>query len=260
MALDKLVDSTQLDADLTSVANAIRTKGGTNAQLAFPAEFVSAIEDIETGGGGDYVANDWADRTKPTGDITVSENFVDNSNYYYLLYARSGIDNVLFTGTGYLPDFFLSRSSVKKIVATNAKEVGASLAANCTSLEYAVFKNVHFMYGNVFSSCTNLLGVDLGGNGSNKRVGKQDFSGATKFATLVLRANAVLPLENINAFTNSPFASGKAGGTLYVPSAQIANYQAATNWSTILGYANNQILPIEGSIYETQYVDGTPIE
>ena len=51
MSVDKLVDSTQLDADLTSVANAIRTKGGTSAQLAFPAEFVSAIEDIETGGG-----------------------------------------------------------------------------------------------------------------------------------------------------------------------------------------------------------------
>lgn len=51
MAVDKLVDSTQLDADLTSVANAIRTKGGTSAQLAFPAEFVQAIEDIETGGG-----------------------------------------------------------------------------------------------------------------------------------------------------------------------------------------------------------------
>lgn len=38
-------------ADLTSVANAIRTKGGTSAQLAFPADFVSAIGAIETGGG-----------------------------------------------------------------------------------------------------------------------------------------------------------------------------------------------------------------
>lgn len=51
MALDKLVDSTQLDTGLTSVANAIRAKGGTSAQLAFPAEFVQAIEAIETGGG-----------------------------------------------------------------------------------------------------------------------------------------------------------------------------------------------------------------
>lgn len=52
MAVDKLVDSTQLNADLTSVANAIRTKGGTNASLAFPAGFVSAVEAIPSGGGG----------------------------------------------------------------------------------------------------------------------------------------------------------------------------------------------------------------
>lgn len=52
MSVDKLVDSSQLDADLTSVANAIRTKGGTSADLAFPAGFVSAVEAIPTGGGG----------------------------------------------------------------------------------------------------------------------------------------------------------------------------------------------------------------
>ena len=46
MAYDKLVDSTQLDSDLTSVANAIRTKGGTSAELAFPAGFVSAVNDL----------------------------------------------------------------------------------------------------------------------------------------------------------------------------------------------------------------------
>lgn len=50
MSIDKAVDSTQLDSDLTSVANAIRTKGGTSAQLAFPNGFVSAIGDIPTGG------------------------------------------------------------------------------------------------------------------------------------------------------------------------------------------------------------------
>lgn len=51
MAVDKLVDSTQLDTDLTSVANAIRTKGGTSASLAFPSGFVSAVEAIPSGGG-----------------------------------------------------------------------------------------------------------------------------------------------------------------------------------------------------------------
>lgn len=42
--------------DLTSVANAIRTKGGTTAQLVYPSGFVSAINAIETGGGGTPIA------------------------------------------------------------------------------------------------------------------------------------------------------------------------------------------------------------
>jgi len=39
------------DSDLTSVADAIREKGGTSAQLEFPTGFVDAVEAIETGGG-----------------------------------------------------------------------------------------------------------------------------------------------------------------------------------------------------------------
>lgn len=61
MAVDKLVDSAQLDADLTSVANAIRTKGGTSAQMAFPAGFVSAVQAIPTG-------------ITPTGTKQITEN------------------------------------------------------------------------------------------------------------------------------------------------------------------------------------------
>ena len=38
------------DTDLTAVANAIRSKGGTSASLAFPADFVSAIAAIPSGG------------------------------------------------------------------------------------------------------------------------------------------------------------------------------------------------------------------
>ena len=51
MAVDKLVDSSQLNSDLTSVANAIRAKSGGSSQLAFPAGFVSAIQNIPSGGG-----------------------------------------------------------------------------------------------------------------------------------------------------------------------------------------------------------------
>ena len=51
MALDKVVDSAVLDAQLTSIADAIRSKGGTTDQLTL-AGMVDAINAIQTGGGG----------------------------------------------------------------------------------------------------------------------------------------------------------------------------------------------------------------
>lgn len=61
MAYDKVVDSGVLDAGMTEVAQAIRAKGGTTEQLAWPDGFKSAIESIETG-------------ITPTGSVAISEN------------------------------------------------------------------------------------------------------------------------------------------------------------------------------------------
>lgn len=52
------VDSTQLNTDLTSVANAIRAKSGGSSALAFPAGFVSEIQAIPSGGGGPHEVPD----------------------------------------------------------------------------------------------------------------------------------------------------------------------------------------------------------
>ena len=70
-AVDKLVDSSQLNSDLTSIANAIRTKGGTSAQLAFPSGFVSAVEAIPSGGGSSVKYT----RYTLTGDTTLNIGF-----------------------------------------------------------------------------------------------------------------------------------------------------------------------------------------
>lgn len=45
------IDYLTTDQELTSIANAIRTKGGTSASLTYPAGFVSAIENLPSGGG-----------------------------------------------------------------------------------------------------------------------------------------------------------------------------------------------------------------
>ena len=95
--------------------------------------------------------------------------------------------------------------------------------------------------------------------GSDGSFGGNSFVNTATLDTFIIRADSVMPLGNINNFDGTCFASGKSGGTLYVPSSLKSSYESATNWSTILGYANNQIKAIEGSIYETQYADGTPI-
>ena len=50
MAVDKFVDSTQLDADLTSIANAIRAKTGKSENISLPSGLASAVSEIQTTG------------------------------------------------------------------------------------------------------------------------------------------------------------------------------------------------------------------
>lgn len=47
-----MADYLTTDTELTSIANAIRTKGGTSESLSFPTGFVDAVNAIQTGGGG----------------------------------------------------------------------------------------------------------------------------------------------------------------------------------------------------------------
>ena len=87
MALDKAVDSAQLNADLTAVADAIRTKGGTSAQLAFPDGFVSAVQAIEgapdlqivvtTSAGATVTATKGSKTVSGTADVVVGTANVD---------------------------------------------------------------------------------------------------------------------------------------------------------------------------------------
>lgn len=49
------------DTELTSIANAIRTRGGTSAALTYPEGFITAIENIPSGGGSPVIITDTTD-------------------------------------------------------------------------------------------------------------------------------------------------------------------------------------------------------
>lgn len=234
MSVDKLVDSTQLDSDLTSVANAIRTKGGTSAQLAFPAGFVQAIGEIETGGGGISI-DGLVENTEPSGDLHIDTATIIEG---YSLYNKNSLTSI-------------HSKSVTSIMP---------YAIRSTSILTAVFEKLERLYNRSIGECPAVKSIDILGTTANQMFASYAFNNDSALDTLIIRVDGVYPLSGgVNAFTGTPFASGGTGGTLYVPQAQIANYQAATNWVTLLGYANNQILSIEGSQYENYYADGIPI-
>lgn len=64
-----MADYLTTDTELTSVANAIRTKGGTSASLVYPTGFVTAIQNIPSGG------TDVSDTTATAADVRTGKYF-----------------------------------------------------------------------------------------------------------------------------------------------------------------------------------------
>ena len=87
-----------------------------------------------------------------------------------------------------------------------------------------------------FYGCSKLTKADFSAVTS---IGTQSFQSCTSLTTLILRSETMATLGGTNAFGSMPIASGT--GYIYVPSALVDSYKAASNWST---YAN-QIRAIE---------------
>lgn len=185
----------------------------------------------------------------------------------YIFYGCSALKNVnlpKLTGNNSGNYQFGNCTALEHIYLPKASVAGGSTFRGCTSLKTAVLPGSTTAMGTYeFYGDSNLEAVDL----KTSKVGDYGFQGCTKLNMLVLRNTSLASLANTRAFTNTPFASGKAGGTLYVPETLISNYQSATNWVTILGYTNNSIKSIESTHTDPDapidltlyYADGTAI-
>ena len=140
----------------------------------------------------------------------------------------------------------------------------------CTSLRSVTLKlntsstTIPYLSNAMFYGCSSLEIVDLG---QTSGVGGTTFYNCTVLDTIILRyTTTVASLGNTAAFDGTPFKNGGTGGTIYIPKTLYDalgtgtnDYKAATNWSTIDGYGTITWAAIEGSIYETQYADGSPV-
>lgn len=287
MAVDKLVDSTQLNADLTSVANAIRTKGGTSGQLAFPAGFVQAIGDISGGGGGGNAnisqdANGYIvlDDDTPSGSIlddyfaNAITDYVNNSlteeRREYSFRFGDNTESVTFTKLRIADLYSFAGCLAKKIFLPALTFFGRFAFGNCTRLEKIAFPSINLTSNanidNAFNGCRALTHVDFGENNTG-RIGSANTFRYCPLEVVVIRQSTMPILYNISAFQDTPFYNGGAGGEIYIPKSlydhlgdgTALDYKAATNWSTVDGYGTITWRQIEGSAYEDYYVDGTPV-
>ena len=179
---------------------------------------------------------------------SVSDNTVTKVSDYVFYYCTS-LTSVSLPNASSIGEYaFYYCTSLTSISLPNASSIGNYAFQKCTSLTSVSLPNASSIGYYAFQQCSKLTSISLPNASSIKEYA---FYSCTKLTTLIIRTSEVCVLNSINVFQYTPFASGKAGGALYVPQALIASYQANTTWNSLLtGNANNQILPIEGSIYE----------
>ena len=161
---------------------------------------------------------------------------------------------------------FQSVTSLISVCLPNAIANGANCFSGCTGLKTAVIGGTIARHINLlFNGCTALEAADI--VKGTYAVNSLTFQNCRALQTIILRPSQIVPCGYVDAFKGSTFASGGAGGTIYIPKAlydhlgdgTALDYKAATNWSTIDGYGTITWAKIEGSVYENAYADGTPI-
>lgn len=120
--------------DLTKVASAIRAKGGTTAQLAYPDGFVTAIQAIETGGGGgsDELVNSLIDRT-------ISGAYVNNTVTAIGVYGLAGC------------------TKLTSVVLPAVRRTEGNAMTGCSGLTKADFSNLQTIRYSTFYSNKKLV-------------------------------------------------------------------------------------------------------
>jgi hypothetical protein len=256
MAYDKVIDSEKLNQDLTSIADAIRTSGGTTKPLEFPQGFVKAVEPLVNKE--DYLADVF------NGDVSelVNSKVATKLPADFQRENRNLIKVDMANATSVGSYCFYNCRSLVSLSLPSATSVGGYGISNCINLEYLYLPSVTTVNEESITSCKKLTSLYLPSltkiNSwgytfqTNDKLAKAYFPKLTNITggsffncyaleTLILGADTVCTLGGSvsNVFGNTKIGNGT--GYVYVPSALVEEYKAATNWSAIA----NQIRAIE---------------
>lgn len=240
----------------------IEVEGGTSVRLPTAGKYCDQdIVVAATGGGGGISADDIAN-CAIKGDINLTVKTIKQGAFW----GNGGITSVDAPNATTIEErAFNSCGSITEINAPEVVSIGTYGLAYCYDLAKIDFPKLETIgtYGlyycsgvqgdlvfpaltaaptQCFCRMSGITSIDLPVCTS---ILDQVFRYCSKLDTIILRSTTLCTLGNINTFYNMPFASGKSGGKLYVPSALVESYKTAAKWSTILGYATNEIRAIE---------------
>lgn len=180
---------------LNAVADAIRSRAGTEDALVFPDGFVSAVEGIP-----DYLAQ-------------VLNKTITN---YYSAEVTSTPAQVL-----------RDQTSLVSITMPNCTILEYVILRGCTALKYVDCPSVWRVQQEAFALCSALEKVDLP---MLRYISAKSFQNCTSLSVFIICKPEVITLNNVDAFSGTPIESGT--GYIYVPKALENSYKSATNWST----------------------------
>lgn len=272
MAYDKTIDLEKHESDLTDIADAIREATESTEPIDFPQEYIDTLSQLVNK---DDILVKWIDKQ-------ITEMVNDKIYVGITAESQRGNTNLKKVDLPKVPSLanfsFGECANLSEVNLLSATTLGTQCFSQCKKLTKANLPLVTTMGAGNFGTCTTLPQIympnleTITGWGWNFNVNWQlsrayfpklknitgaDFNSCEKLKILILGADTVCTLANINALTGTPIANGT--GYVYVPKVLVEDYKIATNWAT---YAS-QIRAIEdypGVIIEWDESESIPEE
>lgn len=205
----------------TDIAAAIREKNGTETTYK-PSEMASAIQGIQSGGGGgelDGFIDGSFTEIKSTA-VTVRP---------YVAYTCTNLISADFPFAKHIGQYaFYKCSNLNTVNFPELASIDMQSFNGCKNLKTVFFPALTTINTNTFRDCGGLTRVELP---SVVSIAGNVFYNCLALVCVILsNTETVCTLTNVSAFANTPIQSGT--GYIYVPDNLVDSYKAATNWST----------------------------
>lgn len=224
---------------LVAVADAIRGKTETTDSLTLDA-MPMAISTIKVSNE-DAIVNRSISGAYANDSITSIEQFAFRGCSKLTSISFPNVTSIATNGV-------YGCSALTSFNLPKVKTIADNVFNGCSALTSAVLPSVTSIGSYAFRYCHKMTVVDLA---VIPNLAANCLNQCNLFATLILRkSDTIVTLASTSAFGNTPFAAGKSGGKVYVPSALIETYKTATNWATLVAAGTCEFVALEGSEYE----------